>query len=89
MDPRNPLLSTSGSNWDDWSDMMKADDRIDVILNSAMLIAYIVPSIYILSKYHAYMDHFTRWMIIIYNLGFLGISLAMLMVCSEIDILGL
>jgi hypothetical protein len=48
------------------------NDEIDMCINIVMIIVYFIPSMLILRKYEVYMDKFTRWMIIIFNIGFLG-----------------
>ena len=53
-----------------FSDMLR-DDFYDLALDLVMSIAFLIPSFMILSKYREYMDQFTRWMIMVYNIGFL------------------
>jgi len=67
--------------WEDYEDDYKkyfADmlffDKIETFTNSLLTILFIVPSIYLLVKYKRYMDHFTKWMIIIYIIGFISIN---------------
>ena len=56
-----------GSNNYDLLTMTYVEILIDILLT----IAFLIPSIIIITRFKQYMDSFSKWMIIFYNIGFL------------------